>query len=118
MTKRAIIDILARERRVERFVSNTAHVSPLTDDLQDLAQMVYAILLEYDEERIVDLWEGGAINFFIARIICNQYRSGNSAFHALYRRPRERTDCIGVGTDIERLERSRETERRTEDDED
>ena len=57
----------------------------LTPDLQDLCQMVYLIILEYDETKIQDLWENEEINFFLARIILNQYRSSNSKFHKLYR---------------------------------
>jgi len=76
---------LARERRVETMVENIAKRA-LDTDLKDLSQMVYLILLEYDETKLQDLWEHGQINFFIARIILNQYRSANSPFHKLYRK--------------------------------
>lgn len=57
---------------------------PLTNELQDLAQMVYLILLEYDEDKVIDLYEHGQIDFFIARIILNQYRSTNSPYYRLF----------------------------------
>jgi hypothetical protein len=76
---------LARERRVETMVENIAKRA-LDTDLKDLSQMVYLILLEYDETKLQDLWENGQINFFIARIILNQYRSANSPFYKLYRK--------------------------------
>jgi hypothetical protein len=76
---------IARERRVETMVENIAK-RPLSADLEDLSQMVYVILLEYDETKLQDLWEHGQINFFIARIILNQYRSVNSPFHKLFRK--------------------------------
>lgn len=85
MDKIAIVGQLAQERRVETMVENIAK-QPLTADLKDLVQMVYLILLEYDEEKIIDLWDNGQINFFIARIILNQYRSSNSPFHKLFRK--------------------------------
>lgn len=88
-----MIDTLARERRVETMVENIAQ-QPLDTDLKDLAQMVYLILLEYDEEKLMDIWEHGQINFFIARIILNQYRSANSPFHKLYRKYGRRTEDI------------------------
>lgn len=94
-----IIETLAREKRVEALVENIAHHS-LTADLQDLCQMVYMILLEYDEEKIQDLWEHGQINFFLARIIINQYRSSNSPYHYLFRKMQERSVYMGVGADI------------------
>lgn len=46
--------------------------SPSMRDLDDLAQIIYLILLEYDEEKIVDLWENEQLNFFIVRIAKNQ----------------------------------------------
>ena len=93
MDKVAIIDRLARERRVEAMVENIAK-QPLSADLKDLAQMVYLILLEYDEDKLIDLWEHNQINFFIVRIILNQYRSSNSPFHKLFRKYGKRTEDI------------------------
>jgi hypothetical protein len=96
VTKEEIIMTLADERRVETMVENIAHRS-LTDDLKDLCQMVYLILLEYDDAKIEDLWEHGQINFFIARILLNQYRSTNSPFYKLFRKYESKA------TDIETL---------------
>lgn len=108
MTRAEIIETLAKERRVEQLVENIAHHA-LTTDLKDLSQMVYLILLEYDEQKIIDLWEHQQINFFLARIIINQYRSSNSPFHTIYRKHQERCVSIGVGADIndEAVERAR-----------
>lgn len=89
-----IIETLAKERRVEALVENIAHHS-LTADLKDLCQMVYLVLLEYDEEKIRDLWENQQINFFLARIIINQYRSSNSPFHTIFRKYQERSYSLG-----------------------
>ena len=85
-------------------VENIAHHS-LTADLKDLCQMVYLILLEYDESKLQDLWENEQMNFFLARIILNQYRSSNSPFHSIYRKYQERSISIGDGISIEALER-------------
>ena len=97
--KQTIIEILAKERRVEALVENIAHHS-LTADLKDLCQMVYLILLEYDESKLQDLWENDQINFFLARIIINQYRSSNSPFHTIFRKFQERSVSMGVAGDI------------------
>ena len=83
--KSEIVARIAQERRVETMVENIAK-SPLTPDLKDLAQMVYLILLEYDESKLRDLWDHGQMNFFIARIILNQYRSTNSPYYKLFRK--------------------------------
>lgn len=102
--KETIIETLAKDRRVEALVENIAHHS-LTADLKDLCQMVYLILLEYDESRLQDLWENDQINFFIARIILNQYRSSNSPFHAIFRKYQERSLSIGDGISIDSLDK-------------
>ena len=102
--KETIIETLAKDRRVEALVENIAHHS-LTADLKDLCQMVYLILLEYDESKLQDLWENEQINFFIARIILNQYRSSNSPFHAIFRKYQERSLSIGVGISIDSLDK-------------
>lgn len=104
MNKQTIIETLAKERRVEALVENIAHHS-LTADLKDLCQMVYLILLEYDESKLQDLWENEQMNFFLARIILNQYRSSNSPFHSIYRKYQERSISIGDGISIEALDR-------------
>ena len=84
-TKIEIVEALARERKVETMIENIAHRS-LSPDLKDLSQMVYVILLEYDEKKLQDLYEHDQINFFIARIIVNQYRSSNSPFFTIFRK--------------------------------
>lgn len=92
MTKEEIVRTLAEQKAVEEMCKNVAHLSTLTPDLQDLAQGVYLILLEYDEEKLVDLWEHNALGFFIARIIANQYLSKNSPFYKLFRKFRSICD--------------------------
>ena len=96
MTKAEIVETLARERRVERIVQNTAHARALSQDLRDLCQMVYAYILDYDEDKVVDLWETDALGYLIARIVINQYRSNNSYFHRLIRHPTVRTCGISI----------------------
>ena len=91
MDKANIIKQIAQERMVESMVQNIAHQA-LNDDLSDLCQMVYLILLEYDDDKLQDLWENNQIRFFLARIIVNQYRSSNSPFHILYRKFRTMVD--------------------------
>ena len=93
MSKSEIIEEVDKAGRVEHMVQNIAHHA-LEDDLKDRAQMVYLILLEYDETKLQDLWENEQIEFFLARIIINQYRSSNSPFHTIYRKFRERSEDI------------------------
>lgn len=91
MTKAEIIETIARKRMVEVMAQNIAHQA-LNADLSDLCQMVYLILLEYDEEKLQDLWNHNQMTFFIARILVNQFRSSNSPFHTTYRKFRLMVD--------------------------
>lgn len=91
MNRFEIIEELANARIVETMVENIAH-QPLSADLKDLSQMVYLILLEYDEAKLLDLWEHDQMNFFLARIIINQFRSSNSPFHSIFRKFRSMID--------------------------
>ena len=95
MTRTEIVERLARERRVETMVENIAR-QPLDADLSDLSQMVYLILLEYDEDKLADLWEHDQIQFFIARIIINQYRSTSSPFYKLIRKYASKAEDIAA----------------------
>lgn len=90
-TKTEIIEAIARDRMVETMVTNIAH-KPMSADLQDLSQMVYLILLEYDKKKLQDLWENNQMHFFIARIIINQYNSVTSPFHTIFRKFRLMVD--------------------------
>lgn len=81
MTKREIVATLGRERRVEQIILRIAGVDSLTADLRDLAQMLYLALLEYDEDKLVDLWESNAINFLIVRLVISNLRSKTSRYY-------------------------------------
>lgn len=94
MGNREIVDCLARGRVVETIVRNITR-SSLTPELKDLCQMVYQIILEYDGEKIRDLWENGQIGFFIARVVMNQYVSRSSPFYYIYKQFKEKARQLG-----------------------
>lgn len=87
-TKTDIIAEIAKQRMVETMIANIAHQA-LSADLKDLSQMVYLILLEYDEQKLQELWKHNQMTYFLARIIINQYRSSNSPFHSVFRKYKE-----------------------------
>ena len=68
-TAREIVEVLARERRVETLCENVCKRS----GLDDLAQLVYMYLLDSPDALLSDLYENGQINFYIVRMIKNQY---------------------------------------------
>lgn len=94
-TREDIVRMLAEHRKVEEMVQNIAHKA-MDADLSDLSQMVYLILLEYDEKKIVELWEAGQIGFFIARIIINQFRSSHSPFYSIYMKSKQWVDLTTI----------------------
>lgn len=81
-TRSQIASALAKERRVETMVLNIAHARALSANLRDLCQMVYMVILTYDPDKIVDLWDHGEINFFLARIIRTNLFSPRSPYAA------------------------------------
>ena len=90
MEVREIVEQLGRERRVEEICRRVTHLAADSLDLQDLSQMLYLVLLEYDPAKLQDLWDNGEINFLIVRLAVNNFRSSNSRFHYLIRVFRER----------------------------
>lgn len=84
MTKYEIIDKLAKEKKIEKFINNTAKTS--APELDDLAQDIYVYLLEYDDEKITGMYERNELDFFIARMIVNQYISTSSPFYTKYKK--------------------------------
>lgn len=84
MTKYEIVEQLARDRVVEQMVKNICKVA--RSDLDDLAQLIYEALLNYDEAKLQRLHEEGSMRFFLARIITNQFYSNSSLYYYEYRR--------------------------------
>lgn len=72
---------MAKERIVEKTILNIVHRSQLTYDLQDLSQMIYVILLEYDADTIVGLWQRKEMGNFLVAIIKKQLFSRNSPYY-------------------------------------
>lgn len=82
--RRHIVETMAKERRVEEIVARVCRPCPDPSSLADLSQMVYIVLLTYEAAKVVDLWKRGQMDFFIVRVVLNQYRSETSPYyHAL-----------------------------------
>ncbi len=96
MDREKIIQDILNDGLIEDTVRNVARVSVLNNELLDLVQDVYMLLLTYDECKLRHLHETGAMRFFIARVVINQYRSRTSPFYGRYRRFADRSDHIDV----------------------
>jgi len=98
MTRHEIVEELAKSHVVEDMVRRI-YKTPITFDLCDLCQMVYIILLEYDEDKVRELYEKNEIRFFIYRIIRNNVESRNSRYYYIIRKFGEMTDEIDYKTE-------------------
>lgn len=76
-----IITQMANSRYIETMLKGIAKVNRLTPDMQDLCQMVYLALLQYDDDKIEGLWARDEMHFFISRILTNNYNSKNSRYY-------------------------------------
>ncbi len=82
--QREIIRKIAESRDIEKMVQVICKVTNTL--LQDLAQVVYVALLEYDGKRIEELHDNGQLSYFIVRIIQNQWFSNTSPFYHKHRK--------------------------------
>lgn len=87
MTRREIVDRLARAHYVESVVANILHRPPgrFPEDA-DLSQMVYLWLLDYDAARVEEMYEAGQLPFFVVRLVLNNARSTKSRWYYLFRK--------------------------------
>ena len=81
-----IVGALAKGRAVEKLVQNVTHHSTLQGELSDLVQIIYFALLQTDPARLEHLTASGQMNFYIVRLIMNQYFSESSPFYSQIRR--------------------------------
>lgn len=80
--KNRIIKELATNKVVEELCCNMGAEQAYLDDL---VQEIYLILLEYNEDKLIKMFERKQLKFFIVRIIMNQYFSKNSPFYKKYK---------------------------------
>ena len=84
MTTNEIIEKVKRERIVEDVIQNVKNFNDTKENLEDLAQDIYLILLE--DDKIERLYNEGKLKYYIVRIVLNQVRSNTSSFFYDYKR--------------------------------
>lgn len=67
----------------------------------DLIQEVILIILEYDKEKIEQLYASNQMSFFLVRIIKSQYNSITSPFYKQYRKFSALSDELSWSNDSE-----------------
>lgn len=83
MTKFEIVEELAKNRVIEDIVNNVAQ-NPKEDTLKDLSQMLYEDLLMKDDEKVIQLYEDGQLQFFITRMVLNSINSKTSRYYYMF----------------------------------
>lgn len=78
-----IIEELYREKVIRNIITN---MNVFEGDIDDLEQEVYAILLEYDVDKIIEMYNKKQLKFFIVGIITRQYFSKTSPFYKKYKK--------------------------------
>lgn len=82
MSNKIIAEIC--EKGVIKEIIDNMRVSAI--DADDLEQEVYMILLEYDKDKIVQMYEKKQLKYFIIGIIQRQYNSKTSPFYKKYKK--------------------------------
>lgn len=82
--KQEIITELSRERVVEELVSNITKSNSF--EIGDLIQDIYVFLLDYNDDKIIELYENKQLKYFIVRMIYNNYFSVNSRYYYKYKK--------------------------------
>jgi hypothetical protein len=78
-----MLNKIANERLVEDICKNIGVAEKYMDDF---VQEMYLILLEYDQNKLQEIYDKGQLNFFLTRIIKNQWCSKTSTFYRTYRK--------------------------------
>ena len=90
MTKNEIIETIYP--KIKKFVENTMKSN--NQNSKDLTQDIALSLLEMDDNKIIQLYEKKELDYFVARMITNNYNSVTSPYHKKYRKFSELTEEI------------------------
>lgn len=80
---RKILDEIERNNIVRDICVN---IGVSSNDIDDLIQEVYLILLEYNKDKIIELYKKKQLKFFIIGILQRQYHSNTSPFYKKYKK--------------------------------
>ena len=78
-----ILNELAHENTIRELCNN---MKVNQNDIDDLVQEIYVILLEYKENRIIEMYEKKQLKFFLVGVIQRQYFSSTSPFYKKYKK--------------------------------
>ncbi len=56
------------------------------NDIDDFVQEIYMILLEYNKDKIVELYRNKQLKYFIVGVVSRQYNSNTSPYYKKYKK--------------------------------
>lgn len=100
MNKQEIINIIYKEQWIENIIKKYN----LDESLKaDFIQEMYIILLEYNEDKIVELYNKNQLRYFLIRICVNNYKSVTSPWYKKYMKYNK--ELINTNIDITTYEK-------------
>ena len=91
----AIIEKIAREKRIENIIANVAK-SEQQFDLDDLTQDLYLDLYTKDAAMLAKMIADDEIDYYLYRMVANNVYSVNSRYYRQYKNPRKIEDITNV----------------------
>lgn len=79
----SIITELYEKNTIKDIIKN---LSVVENDADDLEQEIYTILLEYDSDKIIEMYTKKQLKYFIVGVIQRQYYSKTSPFYKKYKK--------------------------------
>lgn len=82
MVSKILIEL--EQKNVVKDICKNMNISQ--NDMDDFVQEIYLILLEYDSNKIIELWKNRQLNYFLVGIIKRQYNSTTSPYYKKYKK--------------------------------
>lgn len=83
--KNKIIESLYKEGTVREIISKIGCYEE-TENLRDLEQDIFLLLLTYDDNKITEMYNNGELLYFVANIVYTQIRSTTSPYYIQYKK--------------------------------
>ena len=83
MDSNSIVERIVKEGLVSEIAENLGVTQTEWDDFM---QEIYLIILQYNEEKIVGMYDRGELKYWLIRVCINQYCSKNSPWYKKYKK--------------------------------
>lgn len=94
MNKNDVIEYLYKNKIVAQIIRNISHGFEDENNMRDLEQDIYLILLEKPDKFIEDLYNKQELSFWLANVIYTQIRSSSSPYYKKYKKFLDTSKCL------------------------